>query len=251
LICSDILSFVIADNKQLAELKDFNELKYIGSRSIFNEPVVEFEDCIGGSNCTAGILINWIDVIQTNVILCTAPIDGFIGNEYDEQALFACSYTLPNQFFDLVCNPNNTCELSSDDNVPSIVDISIVIFRNSRLRAIGGFSSLKHVESAIYIIFNAVLHTIHAFGQLAFALDIWIRNNPSLKYIIGFNDLLSVRDLTVLESVCLVDWNNLKCLQYAQNISLEAKNAKSIKLGNRPKPTVLGIALYYSFDSKH
>jgi len=141
-------------------------------------------------------------------------------------------------------------EIIRDQCIPDTLSYSIIIFRNQKLKAIGGFCNLKHVESNIYIIYNAVLHTINAFGQLAYALDIWIRNNPQLKYIISFANLLSIRDFIVYESLCLIDLNSIKSLEFAQNIAIEAKTSKSVKYPRNPIPSVLGYTLYYSYDNK-
>jgi len=164
---------------------------------------------------------------------------------------FSCAYILPDDFFRLVCNPNNQCgDISFCEETPDILDFSLTIFRNPRLKVIGGFATLKYVESNIYIIFNISLHTINAFGQLVFALDIWIRNNTALKYIIGFNNLQTIRDFVVFETPCLLDLNNIKALDFAQRITVEEKTANALKLPKTPIPSVLGYAIYFSFEHK-
>lgn len=241
---------IIADNKQLVELKEFNKLKYIGSKCVENLVTnipVPCNEC----KCVTNIYYDWASIIRSDD--CTI-IDNFMVNTFDS-AYDTCAYILPSDFFNLTCNQNSSCGSSScssstDTDVPAVLSYSLIIFGNQRLKAIGGFCNLKHVDSNIYIIYNIILHTINAFGQLAYALDIWIRNNDFLKYIIGFSNLLSVRDLVVYDSPCLCDFNNIKSLEFAQDIAIEAKISKSVKLPKTPIPTVLGYILYYSFDNK-
>jgi hypothetical protein len=236
---------IISDNKQLVELKGFNKLKYIGSNCV-TTPIIQIPNPCAGCGCITNVTFDWATIVRTD---CTI-VNPFDPSVYDTSIDF-CAYALPQDFFRLVCNPATACNtLPVDENIPSILSYSLIIFRNQRLKAIGGFCNLKHVESNIYIINNLILHTINAFGQLAYALDIWIRNNPSLKYIIGLSNLLSVRDFVVYESVCLCDLNSIKSLEFAQDIAIEAKTAKSVKYPKTPIPSVLGYTLYYSFENK-
>jgi len=242
-------TITVADNKQLAELKGFNELKYIGSACLSRPENNQHLNCCG---CTVDNCINW-DLLfvrnNCNIDVCF-DITIFDGRKHDCSFKFPCAYELPVEFFDLTCETLAVCPNPSTCSSVTVVDYSLIIFRNNRLRAIGGFANLKQVNSIIYIIDNVVLHTIHAFGQLAFALDIWIRNNANLKYIIGFNNLLSIRELVCLESVCLVSWDNIKSLEFAQNIYLESKTAKSVKFPKTPIPSVMSYALYYSYSNQ-
>lgn len=238
-------AIVIADNKNLAELKGFNKLKYIGNNCI-TRPLVQQPDPCCGSTCLADITFDWttIVVLPDCTVIFDFPLDTF------DPSVNACAYVVPDEFFRLLCNSATPCgELPTEQEIPDVIAYSLIIFRNQKLRAIGGFCSLKHVVSNIYIIANTVLHTINAFGQLAYALDVWIRNNPSLKFIIGFTNLLSIRDFVVFESGCLCDLNGLKSLEFAQDIAIESRTAKAVKLRS-PIPSVLGYNLYYSFDSK-
>lgn len=247
---------MIAENKQLVELKGFNKLKYIGSNCISNSNSNMPTNSPCG-NCSSGLLVpcgciaditfDWTTITRSTDCVIT---DDFLLNAFDSVSN-SCAYLLPEDFFKFVCNPLPSCnEIIINQDIPEMLSYSLIIFKNSRLRAIGGFCNLKHVNSNIYIINNTVLHTINAFGQLAFALDIWIRNNVSLKYIIGFSNLLSVRDFVVYESTCLNDLNNLKSLEFAQDIAIESRTAKSVKLPKTPIPSVLGYNLYFSFDTK-
>lgn len=238
---------MIADNKQLAELKGFNNLKYVGSKCVCR-PLYQLPNpCNSGCGCSTNITYDWSTIVR---LPDCSIIDMFPVNTYDK-AGEECGYKIPDDFFRLVCYPVTKCgELIIDEEIPHLLSYSIIIFRNQRLKAIGGFCNLKHVESNIYIIYNAILHTINAFGQLAYALDIWIRNNSALKFIIGFANLLSIRDFVVYESGCLVDLNSIKSLEFAQTISIEAKSSKSVKLPKTPIPSVLGYILYYSYNNK-
>jgi hypothetical protein len=239
---------IIADNKQLTELRGFNKLKYIGSECV-TRPFNQLPNPCNGCGCTTGIVFDWTSIVR---LPDCSIIDPFVVNFFDDSRS-SCAYVLPIDFFRLVCNPNNTncSELIVDQEIPDILSYSLIIFRNQRLKAIGGFCNLKHVESNIYIINNAILHTINAFGQLAYALDIWIRNNPLLKYIIGFANLLSIRDFVVYESLCLIDLNSIKSLEFAQEIAIEAKTSRSVKFPRHPIPSVLGYVLYYSYDNSY
>jgi hypothetical protein len=248
---------IIADNTQLAEIKGFNSLKYVGASCIrpftpdFGTPP---NACVNNQFGVCACLVNHhvhLHCAPCSNSATTEPVLHFNVAQFDDLAAFACAFILDASFFLLLCNPNATC-LFTAVNPPSasIVNYSIIIFNCNRLRAIGGFANLKELEAVLFIVNNSVLHTINAFGQLAFLLDLWIRNNPSLKYIIGFNSLISVRNLVVLETVCLCDWNNLCCLEYAQNIAIESKTAKAVKLCKHCIPSVTGYDLYYSFESK-
>ena len=263
---------MIAQNPKLAELTGFNKVKYIGSscaqRAGFNPfPPSPFPPPFGSPNspiiahlipnpcscipCMSNIEYDWELITVINCVIT----DAFPPCFYDASEC-ECPYLLPNEFFANLCStksgcgPNgrpcgSTCSCSCGEELLNSVNYSIIIFGNNRLKAIGGFCNLRHVNSNIYIISNPILHTINAFGQLAFAVDVWIRNNPSLKFIIGFTNLLSVRDFVLLESGCLIDFCGLKSLEFAQSISSEAKTAKSIKLGSQPIPSILGYTLYY------
>ena len=235
---------MISDNRQLVELKGFNKIKYIGSscisRPLLTPPAVLCND----NNCFVAVSYDWTEISQLDCVV----VDTFPVNTFDS-SINSCGYSLPTDFFRLLCNVN-TDEIPDDEEIPTVVSYSIIIFRNQRLKAIGGFCNLKHIESNLYIINNSILHTINAFGQLAYALDIWIRNNSVIKYIIGFCNLLSVRDFVVYESSCLLDLNSIKLLEFAQQIAIEAKTTRSVKYPRTPIPSVLGYTLYYSFDRK-
>ncbi len=239
---------IISDNKQLVELRGFNKLKYIGSNCV-TRPLEQQPNPCNGCGCVTGIVFDWTSIVR---LPDCSILDPFVVNFFDDSRS-SCAYVLPIEFFRLVCNPINTncSELVVDQEIPDTLSYSIIIFRNQRLKAIGGFCNLKHVESNIYIIDNAVLHTINAFGQLAYALDIWIRNNTSLKYIIGFANLLSVRDFVVYEALCLTDLNSVKSLEFAQEIAIEAKTSRSVKFPRHPIPSVLGYVLYYAYNNNY
>jgi len=260
---------MIAQNAQLCEIKDFASLKYIGSSC--NSPVSPTASAC--CNCIAGVLPNWLAIFvpctptSPCTVLpcvlppscCAEPLNLFDPTLYDFipgcsaippscVSVIPCAYVLPADFYAEICNVNNNC----CNNVavltgPAVIDYSLIIFGNPRLYAISAFHALKHVQASIFIIANALLHTIHAFEQLHFALDIWIRNNPNIKYIIGFNNLMSIRDLVVLETVCLCEWHDLRKLEFAQLIALESKTSKAIQFPKHPIPSVLGYNLYYSF----
>lgn len=239
-------SIQIADNKQLIEIKGFNNLKYVGEQCT-ERPLFQLPNSCQGCGCNADVAFDFTSII---VLPDCTIIDDFPVNFYDN-SVNACAYVLPIEFYRQLCNAVTPCgEVVVDEEIPDVVNFSILIFRNPRLKAIGGFCNLKHISSSLYIIGNIVLHTINAFGQLAYALDIWIRNNSSLKYIIGFANLLAIRDFVVLESLSLLDLNGLKSLEFAQDIAIEAKSVRSVKFGCNPIPSVFGYILYYSYEGK-
>jgi len=238
---------MIAENKTLAELRGFNKLKYIGSNCV-SLPEEQQSPC-NICGCATPLAFDWSTFVRDNAV-CSV-VDNFPADFYDESSL-ACAYEIPLDFFRLVCNTATHCgQLPVDQEIPGILSYSLIIFRNQRLRAIGGFCNLKHVESNIYIVGNSILHTINAFGQLAYALDIWIRNNPNIKHIIGFANLLSVRDFVVYESNQLIDLNNIKSLEFAQTISTEARTSRSIKYPRHPIPSILGYTIYFAYENPH
>jgi hypothetical protein len=236
---------LIADNKQLYELKGFDKLKYIGARCV-SRPDVLIPTTCGGCGCTTELVFDWNSI---TVIDCVVT-DPFEINFFDS-SINACSYTLSEDFFRLICNSETPCgQLVVGQTIPDVISFSLAIYHNQRLKAIGGFCNLRHLVSNLYIIDNAILHTIKSFGQLAYVLDIWIRNNRGLRYIIGFSNLLSIRDLVVYDAHCLIDFNGLKSLEFAQKIATEAKTANSIKIPRGAVPSVLGYTLYYSYEGK-
>lgn len=247
-------SIIIADNKQLCEIKGFNELKYIGSKCTVrpnNNINVDVVSC----NCTANFGPDWSSLFVRDG--CVIVIDTFVVTFYDGDSLcdcnsvFPCAYgNLPSEFFDLTCETIQSCStILPPVTSVEVLEVSLVIFRNSRLKSISGFACLKHVQGSIYIIYNIMLAFIHAFGQLAFAVDIWIRNNSNIKYITGFNNLLYVRTLVILETVCMINLDNLKSMEFAQHIYLESKTSKAIKYPKNPIDSVWSFALYYSFEN--
>lgn len=234
---------LIADNSELLEIKGFKVLKYIGSRCAIKTPSCEENECC---ECTAHIHVDWCQIIHVS---CKEIIDEFQSYTYDTSST-ACAYQLPEKFFKLICGQANNCHCPHGEEhgcVP-VVTYSLNIFRNFRLKAIGSFLELKNVESNIFIVANTALHTIHGFTKLSFALDVWIRNQPNLKYVIGFGNLKFVRNLVGLETVCLLSWDSLVSLEAAQHIAIESKTKKSVKLPKRPIPSVSGYILYYAFD---
>jgi len=236
---------LIADNKQLHELKGFDKLKYIGSRCVTRPDVLVPGTC-GACGCTTELVFDWNSITVVDCVV-TDPFE----IDYFDGSVDACSYTLGEDFFRLICNSETPCgQLIVGQTIPDVINFSLAIYHNQRLKAIGGFCNLRHLVSNLYIIDNAALHTIKSFGQLAYALDIWIRNNHGLRYIIGFTNLLSIRDLVVYDSRCLIDFNGLKSLDFAQKIATEAKTASAIKIPRGAVPSVLGYTLYYSYEGK-
>lgn len=244
-------SITIADNKSLSDIKTFDKLRYIGSNCATYNELVPLPCC---TSCSGAVVVDWSQLIV--VVPATPPSVGCqVINLYSDSlydgASDACAYTIPADFFIALCNENKPCCDPliglAEPEIPSAVSYSLIIFRNQRLRLIEGFSTLKQVNSNIYIISNLYLCTIKAFGQLASALDIWIRNNPALKQILGFENLISVRNFVVSETPCLADLNGLKSLEFAQRIFIEARSTRSVKTGKHPIPTVSGIILYYTF----
>lgn len=238
---------MIADNKQLTELKGFSKLKYIGS-NCSHRPLIQLPSQCITCTCIVDIIFDWDSIVV--IVLpdgtCSIIFD-FPPNTFDPASL-ACAYELPDDFYRLLCHPSTPCgELAIIEEIPEAVSYSLIIYRNQRLRTISGFSSLKHLNSNLYIIHNVGLHTINSFHQLIFGLDVWIRNNPQLKHVIGFSNLLSIRDFILLESHCLCEINSLKCLDFAQSILIEAKTASALKNQRTLIPSVSGYLLYYCF----
>ena len=237
-------TIIISDNKQLTEINGLNKLKYIGSECIYR-PFLQHCDESDSCEYIENIDFDWISICLDDCI-----VNDFFCVDIFDKSYMVCCFQLSEDFFNFICNNAKSCDESiMDDCFPTCVSSSLIIFRNQRLKAIGGFCNLKHINSSIYIIYNTVLHTINSFGQLAFALDIWIRNNPCLKYIIGFSNLISIRDLVIAETSNLIDLNSIKSLEFAQKISIEAKNSKSVKYSKCPIPSVLGYVLYYCYDN--
>jgi len=230
-------SLLIAENNQLHQIIGFNKLKYIGSCCVSRPDEDLHNECVCTCVCDFDIIPSWNEVFarSSRELPCLVTDNSC---DFFDDTCDICAYFLPNAFFDLICNKKEICGGEQIvDTLPAYTDYSIIIYGNTRLKCIDGFGSLRHLNSILYIIGNTSLSIIDAFGHLAFALDVQVRNNPSIKYIKGFGNLMSVRDLRVLETVCLDDWCNLKKLQFAQTIQIESKCADSVKLAQRPYPT--------------
>ena len=274
---------LITDNKFLTELRGFNELKYIGSNCL-PRTTINCSEPDSTCPCVPCVALPLSDSAPLDpnyraIRACTSndpelysqiwalifnsgsELCGVINNLdltiFDNQNCPASS--INPIFFNLICASDNTCRGTRckpcrpiDDSGVSngccyfAVNYSVLIFNNPRLKAIGGFENLKHIESSIFIVNNSCLHTVNSFNQLCYVLDIWIRNNPGLKYLYAFQNLHSARDVTVLEAPCLVEWNSLKNLEYVQTMSLESKTSRAIRFGKQPVPSVLGFLIYYN-----
>lgn len=234
---------IIANNAQLIELKGFNKLKYIGSKCV-TRPIIDMRHCDNDNDndCNVKVDYKWnhITVSHCDCTIC----DKFDITIFD-CAQSICNYVLPFEFFQNVCNISTSCEpLNYEYEIPCILSYSLIIYKNQRLRAIGGFANLKHLNSNMYIIDNSSLHTINAFNRLAFILDIWIRNNPSIKHIIAFTELLAIRDFVISETPHLLNLDNIKTLEFAQKIAISSKFSKSVKIPEKI-PSILGYIEYY------
>ena len=274
-------SVMISDNTLLTEIRGFNELKYIGSRCIlrttadcssiqgpcpyyplFVDNMQQASICMTGMQDPSVWIAYWNStfVFDSNSgcdSQTCSIISFFDPTLYDLES--SPPYQLDPSFFKLICNTDNTCrgpkctpcrpfQEKTQSCCSEGVNGSLFIFQNPRLKAIGAFNALKHMESSLFIVYNNCLHTIQAFSQLCYVLDIWLRNNPSLKYIYGFQNLLSARDIVTLESACLHEFNTLSNIEFAQSIVLEAKVPKALKLHKTTIPSVIGYGLYYSYE---
>lgn len=247
---------IISENSQLSEINAFNTIKYIGSNcsvqfkfgalehhsdqnlgQYYSQPQCPLPFCFIGEP------FNWEHI---NVSRDCEIKNHFNVNVFDFLAL-ECGYALPPEFYSSICNKHQCCSFSNPSCGPLAVNYSIIIYKNQRLKEINAFNCLKEVNSSIYIIDNANLCSIIAFKILAFALDIWIRNNSCLKTIKGLNKLLFIRDLVVYETSGLSDFNGIKSLEFAQTIRTEAKTANSIVYAKYPIPSILGYILYYCY----
>ena len=237
-------AIIITENRSLNEIGGFNSVKYIGSKCD------KKKECEIINNCQKSFY-DWDCVIKLLYCECECTvIDNFEINVYDAR-INDSSNDLPDSLFSLVCNAINPCQTlenleSCETKTADIITYSLIIYQNKRLKYIDAFANLRHVNSNIYIVYNGILQTIKSFGKLCFALDIWIRNNLSLKYIMGFNELLSVRDFIIAETPNIVDITDIKKLEFAQIIHIETKNSKALKLPKCPIPTVHGCIVYYS-----
>lgn len=237
-------TIVISANPQLVEISGFENLKYVGTECV-ERPIDDTPTSVCGPacGCIANVEYDWTLISRDECVI----VDNFLPDTFDS-IQDACGYVLPTEFFVSVCNPAPACgQLDVEFNIPEQLAYSIIIYRNQRLRAIGGFCSLRNIASNLYIVSNPTLHTIKAFPSLAYALDIWIRNNPNLRYINGFSSLISIRDFVVYESKCLIDLKSICSLEFAQNIAIQARCNSSVKYPNAPIPSVFGYTIYYSF----
>lgn len=249
--------FIVTENDHLVEFKGANKLKYIGDDTVaYTPPVIHCsDDCHSPASKNT---ISWIlsidnnnnegDCLCPNIIiaipLCDSTNRGIPDvRSYDNcENQYKCS--LSEDFFTSLCNKNANNPLCPV--LPDHVSASIIFHGNSVLKAISGFNNLRHIKSNLYIVGNKLLHTINSFGHLAFALDVWFRNNANLKYVIGFNSLLAVRDFVILDAL-LNEFNGLASLEFAQRIAIETKSIKSFN-NNKLIPTTCGYVTYVKFD---
>ena len=241
---------MISENKQLNQLHGFNKLKFVGSCCVQDkhhcDPLPNpcfIEDCV---NCIAFADPDWDNVFSRRECVVVDGL-GEVIDMYDDGACSACEYELPSLFYQLACVKDAKCGEFSERTSFKNADFSIIIYGNPRLRCIDGFGCLRHLESILYIVGNATLSVIDAFSHLASVLDVWVRNNPSLKYIKGFHNLLSIRNLIVKESNCLAEWDDLHKLQFAQFIDIQSNKVSSVQLAVAPIPSVKGQIEYFAY----
>jgi hypothetical protein len=122
---------------------------------------------------------------------------------------------------------------------------SLVIYDNNRLRQINSFNELKYVESSIFIVRNKYLEEIKSFNKLEFVLDLWVRNNPLVKYICAFAELKSARAISILETICLKEFIGFGCLKHVEYILAESRSSKVFKGLKKFTPSVHGSIIYY------
>lgn len=247
---------IISENSHLCEINAFNAVKYIGSNctlqfrfgALEHHPDQNLGQYYSQPQCPLPFCFirDPFDWEHINVSRDCEIKNNFNANVFDFLAL-ECGYALPPEFYSSICNKLQCCSFNNSSSGPLAVNYSIIIYKNQRLKEINAFNCLKEVNSSIYIVDNANLCSIIAFKILAFALDIWIRNNSCLKTIKGLNKLLFIRDLVVYETSGLSNFNGIKSLEFAQTIRTEAKTANSIVYAKYPIPSILGYILYYCY----
>lgn len=270
LVCFDTLedlkrvgtAMIIAENNSLTEFKGANKLKYVGDKCIAYEesPIPPCTDVCGSiqsstpvgwnlvtsaSGCTAGVACAAFITVESP--LCNSTFTGIPPVNVYDNAEESYKYVLPADFF-VSLNNKGTITNNSPQTGPSHVSASIIFYGNTVLKCIGGFSNLRHIKSNLYIVRNQALHTISSFGHLAFALDIWIRNNANLKFVLGFNGLLACRDFLILDSL-VNEFNGFSCLEFAQRIVIEARSIKSYN-NHKLIPTTCGYVTYNKFEHR-
>lgn len=253
-------SFVIVENNQLTEFNGANKLKYIGddytalldiipapctntcdsnipSSSVSWLLVTDSTIGCSGSACTSFITVLDNGCGSSNQTIPSPDSYDYRGNDY--------GYTIPKDFFYLLCNKgtNNTVTPISP---PNLISASIIFYGNAVLKCISGFFNLRHMKSNLYIVGNKCLHTISSFGNLVFVLDVWIRNNINLKFVIGFNRLMACRDFLILDSL-IKKLDGFSGLEFAQRIVAETKSIKSYN-NNKLIQTTCGYITYAKFD---
>lgn len=161
-----------------------------------------------------------------------------------------CPIALPVGIDKYLCAPDTKCTKKDDrrddhDDDATTLLTSLVIYNNDRLMVVTAFNELFTVESNIYIIRNKSLKDIVAFNKLEFVLDLWIRNNPSIKRMEAFDCLRNARAISILETVCMTEFVGFNNLKHAEYILVEALYSKSVKGLKGFKPTVNGTFIYY------
>lgn len=224
-------AIVIVQNNLLSEIKGFDALENIGS-NLF---------ALGIENELTCVQNNWSEHFMHD---CR--------NHGDQQFTYdqpTESYILPPTFgsdictakYVKLCNISNPPLNTTRDPLTNYSG-SIIIYDNPMLLMINMCSSLLSVCSHIYIINNAILDSICAFDCVKNLLDIYIRNNPAIRVIRGFNELRRCRDFILAETLILELFVGLKNLKSAQHLYLQSKVANAI-IGQNKSANVAGLLL--------
>jgi len=231
---------IIAENGALQGICAFNETTIIGARCLANTGL---ETPIICCQCTVDNPVDWVAAIRRVDCAVTINLPLTIYNDIVNQ----CAYTPPNDFFVQLAypsvGPNQLPPLPED--VPGFITYSIIVYRNNSLKGLNIFNKLRVAPASINIVGNPTLHTITSFAVIGHALDVWIRNNPNLRYLFGFSELINVRDFILMESTKLLNFRSLKCLESSQLINLEVGYGNSVEIGRNPLPSVFGYLTYF------
>lgn len=264
-------SLLIIQNDSLTKLHNFDSLKRIDrSILIFSNPnlkiIRDFNNLIH--------LGSKVYQLESNMIKLSSNNFNNFTNQWNTDAFSGKCHQTGTTIFEIYSNPiinlpdtfkfdidnghfdksfidyyqKKNLEISENNqitNLPCYYNVSILIYNNPRLIKIEMAHKLKAIEGNIYIIKNVNLNLINGFDILEYILDLWIRNNPLIKTIKGFNSVIGARDIMIMETINLELLDNLQKLKRVQHIYLQSSNQNSIRLNKRLK-SFAGILLYYN-----
>lgn len=254
-------NLILCNNTELFKIDTFNDLKCVNGSILFIEnpslKTIKGFDTLESIGSQTFLVHNEIiensNDFQTDWFVIEEKINETNGEITDPIIVydFCKPFLLPTNFCKDISSVNytnyfgNNLEQLGKLEKLSNYNASIIIYNNPKLINIESFNFLENIGSSIYITQNISLDAVVCFEKLQFLLDIYIRNNPSIKIIKGLADIIRARDIVITETIQLELFSGLKKLKNAQHIYLQSKYKDSIPAHNLTIRSVVGLLLHH------